>query len=267
MLLTQNNKCSKKLDSCMKGLLNHTDQLPPNDKGIDNGGGGGGGNGPMEGSTDNSSSVAFDRTFKYIGTVVEGSQAETKFTMTNTGKSPVSILSYTSDCGCYTPVFSTDPINSGESTTINITYNSAGKSGSQDDKISIVTTAGTHILNIKSFVMEQKRETSTTTGGNTNTTEDSGNSGTGTGIGLQILKTIINSSTSTTTPPSGGSTTTRSGSGSTSTGSTSSGTTTTRTGTGSTSKSNPETSGGTTTTTRSGTSSTNSTTAPSTRRR
>lgn len=54
---------------------------------------------------------------------------ETSFTLLNTGKTPLAILSSSSTCGCSKAEFPTKPIEPGKSAVIKVKFNPMGQSG------------------------------------------------------------------------------------------------------------------------------------------
>lgn len=83
--------------------------------------------------------ASFDKTVHHFGTFNEGPDSTCVFTITNTGSSPLVIKNVSRPCGCTTPVFSTNPIQSGDSTTIVVKYSSAGHPGYFDKKLQVLT--------------------------------------------------------------------------------------------------------------------------------
>ena len=64
-----------------------------------------------------------------FGEVPEGPAAEHDFVFVNKGKEPVIITNATSSCGCTVPSWPKEPILPGKSSTIHVSYTTAGKPG------------------------------------------------------------------------------------------------------------------------------------------
>jgi hypothetical protein len=85
-------------------------------------------------------SINFENKTHDFGTLNEEDGSATyAFTFTNTGNSPLIIYKAVASCGCTTPVFSKEPIVSGASSTIKVTYNTSGRPGAFHKTITIYT--------------------------------------------------------------------------------------------------------------------------------
>ncbi len=107
--------------------------------------------------SDKAYDVKFDKTFHDFGTISEGQEVKTTYTLTNVGKEPVLILSHEVQCGCTTPSYSKEPIMPGKSAEILVGFNSAGKSGAQDKTVTLTTNGGKELLSFKCFVGEKAK--------------------------------------------------------------------------------------------------------------
>ena len=76
-----------------------------------------------------------------FGTINEGDSVSFEFTFTNTGKAPLILEDVTASCGCTTPYWPKQPIKPGQSSKINATFRSEGKSGEQNKMITIKSNA------------------------------------------------------------------------------------------------------------------------------
>lgn len=72
-----------------------------------------------------------------FGTIKQGQKVSYVFKFTNTGNAPLIIQSTGTSCGCTTPEYSKEPIMPGEEGEITVTFDSAGKIGTQDKSIRI----------------------------------------------------------------------------------------------------------------------------------
>ncbi|SDS74030.1 Protein of unknown function [Mucilaginibacter mallensis] len=86
--------------------------------------------------------MKFEYSMHDFGKITQGDKVNYKFNFTNTGKSPLIISNAVASCGCTKPEWPSGPIKPGDSGQINVTFNSAGKSGLQDKMITI--TANTN---------------------------------------------------------------------------------------------------------------------------
>lgn len=98
---------------------------------------------------------SFDREFHDFGQIEQGVKAETVFTFTNTGDSPLIITSARGSCGCTVPDWPSEPIAPGETGEIAVSFDSKGRQGKQQKSVTIVanTTPNTKVLQITSEVM------------------------------------------------------------------------------------------------------------------
>jgi len=99
----------------------------------------------------------FADTLHDFGTIHEGEVVTYDFNYTNNGKSPLIVTAAMGSCGCTVPNYSSDPVEPGKTKTMNVTFNSAGKSGHQEKSVMIHdnTLRGEHILFIKAEVLKK----------------------------------------------------------------------------------------------------------------
>lgn len=83
--------------------------------------------------------MTFEETKYDFGDMVEGDVAETVFKFKNTGKSPLIITNARASCGCTIPDYSREPIAAGEEGEIKVKFNSRGKHGKQNKRVTITT--------------------------------------------------------------------------------------------------------------------------------
>jgi hypothetical protein len=81
--------------------------------------------------------MKFEKESHDFGKIKQGDKVTYDFKFTNTGQSPLIITDAVATCGCTTPVWPHTPVKPGESGVINVTFNSAGKTGLQDKQITI----------------------------------------------------------------------------------------------------------------------------------
>ena len=72
-----------------------------------------------------------------FGKIKQGEKVTHSFAFTNTGKAPLIVTNAVASCGCTTPVWPKTPVMPGDTASISVTFNSAGKSGLQDKLITV----------------------------------------------------------------------------------------------------------------------------------
>ncbi len=87
----------------------------------------------------NSPVMTFEETKYDFGDMVEGDVLETVFKFKNTGKSPLIITNARASCGCTIPDYSREPLAVGEEGEIKVKFNSRGKHGKQNKRVTITT--------------------------------------------------------------------------------------------------------------------------------
>lgn len=102
----------------------------------------------------------FGDTAYSFDTITAGDVVERTFTFINTGKAPVNIKDANVTCGCTYPSYSFLPIAPGDSSQVNVTYNSVGKQGLQEATITINSDAlpSTVQLTLKGYVVPQPKD-------------------------------------------------------------------------------------------------------------
>jgi hypothetical protein len=83
--------------------------------------------------------IVFDTTTHNFGNIKQGQKVEFDFKFKNTGKSTLKIRKISTSCGCTTIDPKDKEIKPGESSSIKAIFNSAGKYGTQNKSITIVT--------------------------------------------------------------------------------------------------------------------------------
>lgn len=86
-----------------------------------------------------------------FGNVTQGSEAIRVFTFTNTGKSPLSIISIKGACGCTTfpDSWPKDPIPPGGTATFKVKYDTTIRVGMFDKKIMVSSNATNSLVEVK----------------------------------------------------------------------------------------------------------------------
>lgn len=98
--------------------------------------------------------LQFDKVEHDFGVINEGDKVTTEFIVKNTGNADLVIVNATGSCGCTVPVYKKEPIKPGESTPIQVTFDSTGKPGQQEKTVTLTTNtaSGKEICTIKANV-------------------------------------------------------------------------------------------------------------------
>tara|TARA_B100001093_G_C26731167_1_gene972324 strand:+ start:196 stop:687 length:492 start_codon:yes stop_codon:yes gene_type:complete len=96
----------------------------------------------------------FEKELHDFGQLVDGEKVSYSFKFTNSGDSPLIISNAKGSCGCTVPNWSIDPIAPGESGSIDVIFNSSGRSGKQNKAITLTanTNPNRKVINITSEV-------------------------------------------------------------------------------------------------------------------
>lgn len=100
--------------------------------------------------------ISFEKEEHDFGTVIEGEKLSYSFRFTNTGDAPLIISHAKGSCGCTVPNWSKKPVAPGETGTIDVSFNSAGRSGKQTKAVTLTTNAvpNTKVIRITSEVID-----------------------------------------------------------------------------------------------------------------
>lgn len=98
---------------------------------------------------------SFESELHDFGQLVDGEKVSYSFKFTNSGDMPLIISNAKGSCGCTVPNWPKDPIKPGESGTIDVTFNSSGRSGKQNKAITLTanTNPSRKVINITSEVI------------------------------------------------------------------------------------------------------------------
>lgn len=88
---------------------------------------------------ENAPKLVFDEPNFNFGTINEGEKISHQFSFRNEGKTDLVIRKISTSCGCTIVDKKTETIKPGESSSINITFNSAGKSNRQNKTITVIS--------------------------------------------------------------------------------------------------------------------------------
>ncbi len=113
----------------------------------------------------NQPAFKFDVDEYNFGTIQQGESVTYEFKFTNSGNEPMIISNATGSCGCTVPIWPKEPILKGQTSTIKVTFNSAGKMGVQDKTVTITSNAKENpkVLHMKGTVDKPADPAPTTT--------------------------------------------------------------------------------------------------------
>lgn len=99
--------------------------------------------------------IKFTETEHDFGKITQGERVKTSFVFTNSGKSNLIISNVSTTCGCTVADYPKDPIAPGKGGKIEVEFNSEGKSGNVERKVTVVSNCEPNAtsLTIKSQVI------------------------------------------------------------------------------------------------------------------
>ena len=100
--------------------------------------------------------MQFETEIHDFGTITEGEKVEYNFKFKNSGSTDLIISSAKGSCGCTIPVWTKEPIPPGGESIIKVSFNSEGKHGIVDKKVTIIanTNPNTKVLKITGKITE-----------------------------------------------------------------------------------------------------------------
>jgi hypothetical protein len=100
--------------------------------------------------------ITFEKDFHDFGNLRSGEKVSYFFKFKNTGKSLLIISKVSTSCGCTISDYPKQPIKSGESGTVQVSFDSEGRHGIQNKSITVLsnTQPSTTVLHIKANVVE-----------------------------------------------------------------------------------------------------------------
>lgn len=108
----------------------------------------------------NSPVMTFAETKFDFGDITEGDVVNTVFKFKNTGKSPLIITNARASCGCTIPAYPREPIAVGAEAEIKVEFNSRGKHGKQNKRITMTTNTekGRELLYVLANVAKKEKK-------------------------------------------------------------------------------------------------------------
>lgn len=105
--------------------------------------------------------ITFEETTHDFGDIFQGDKVSYVFKFENTGDEPLIITDVRVTCGCTVPDWPRDPIAPGESASLTVKFNSAGKKGRQNKVISVVSNSVSPVnqVTITSNVLIKDKDT------------------------------------------------------------------------------------------------------------
>ncbi len=102
---------------------------------------------------------SFDKERHDFGEITQDAPVTTTFTFTNTGNAPLVISNAKGSCGCTVPNWPRNPVQPGETGTIEVTFDPKNKPGKQNKNVTITanTTPNTKVLNISAQVAQNEK--------------------------------------------------------------------------------------------------------------
>lgn len=98
--------------------------------------------------------ITFENEFHDFGKIKQGEKITYAFKFKNTGKSVLHISTVSTSCGCTVSSYPKQPIQPGEESSIDVSFDSTGKHGLQTKSITVYTNAqpSTTTLRIQSLI-------------------------------------------------------------------------------------------------------------------
>ncbi len=108
----------------------------------------------VEVPTGPTTTIEFSESEFDFGTIDEGEKVSHTYKFTNTGTEPLIIKDAKGSCGCTVPSWPKDPVLPGATGEMLVEFNSKGKAGSQNKRVTITanTNPGQTFINIKGEV-------------------------------------------------------------------------------------------------------------------
>jgi hypothetical protein len=98
--------------------------------------------------------MTFEKDVHDFGKIIQGEKVSYSFKFTNTGQSDLLITDAKGSCGCTVPEYPKNPVKPGEAGVIDVIFDSTGKTGQQNKKVTITanTVPNTVVIAINGTV-------------------------------------------------------------------------------------------------------------------
>lgn len=99
--------------------------------------------------------IAFEKDYHDFGRLVSGEKVTIGFKFKNTGKSDLVLSQVKTGCGCTVSKFPREPIKPGEGGLIQVSFDSTGRNGIQNQTVTVVSNCQPNqtILRIKAMII------------------------------------------------------------------------------------------------------------------
>ncbi len=106
--------------------------------------------------------IEFAETKHEYGSIDQGEKAAHTFTFKNTGNEPLVLSNVKPSCGCTTPSWTKEPVAPGETGSIDVEFDSKGKSGKQTKTVTVTanTEPAKTVLTISGEVLKPELDPS-----------------------------------------------------------------------------------------------------------
>ncbi len=103
--------------------------------------------------------MVFTEEYYDFGEIIQGEKVYHSFEFQNTGKTDLVIASATATCGCTVPKWPKKPIQPGQSSKIEVVFDSDHKNGQQNKRVTIVanTQPSTNVVALKGMVIAPEK--------------------------------------------------------------------------------------------------------------
>ena len=97
----------------------------------------------------------FEKEEHDFGTLIDGEKVTYSFRFTNSGDAPLIISNAKGSCGCTVPNYPKEPIAAGASSSIEVTFDSKGRTGKQSKAVTLIanTNPNRKVISIHSEVI------------------------------------------------------------------------------------------------------------------
>ena len=107
---------------------------------------------------DNLPQISFEEDFHDFGKIKSGEKLTYAFKFKNTGKSVLIISNVSTSCGCTISAYPKQPIQPGEESSVDVSFDSSGRHGLQTKSITVYTNTfpTLTLLRIQSLIVESE---------------------------------------------------------------------------------------------------------------